>query len=215
MSEAATMRFIRERAMIPVPTVYNAYMDGDSGKGWIVMEFIPGDNLEKVWDNYTDTEKESVISQLRGYLGKLRQTKGTFIGSVDGAPCNDLYFDSTPDGYGPFSNEEEFNRGIVKALKEAVPHDRVDFTCDIWFEVMKGHEVFMTHNDLDPRNILVRGSEIVALLDWELSGFYPEYWEYCKAMRRPAWESGWIRDRALESVLEPYRKELSVMWNTR
>lgn len=214
-SEAETMRFIRDRTTIPVPEVYNAYTDQQTGKGWIVMEFIPGDNLDKVWDNYTDTEKESVISLLRGYMDELRCIKGTFIGSVDGSPCNDQYFDSTPDGYGPFADEEEFNRGIVAALKEAVPEDWSSFTCDMWLEVMKGHEVVMTHNDLDPRNILVRGSEVVALLDWELSGYYPEYWEYCKALRRPTWQSGWIRDRALEKVLKPYRKELAVMWNTR
>lgn len=41
---------------------------------------------------------------------------------------------------------------------------------------MNGHEIVMTHNDFDPRNILVQGSQVVALLDWELSGFYPDYW---------------------------------------
>ena len=214
-SEAEIMRFIRNRTSIPVPEVLNSYMDEKRGKECIVMEFIPGDNLDKAWEGYTDIEIESVVSQLRGYMEQLRSIKGTFIGSVDGAPCNDQYFDEKPNGYRPFINEEEFNRGIVSALKEAVPEDWSGFTCDIWAEVMTGHEIVMTHNDFDPRNILVRGSEVVALLDWELSGYYPEYWEYCKALRRPTWHSGWIRDRALEKVLQPYRKELSVMWNTR
>ncbi|KAL6868841.1 hypothetical protein ACO1O0_000163 [Amphichorda felina] len=85
-SEAETMRFIRSRTTIPVPEVYNAYTDQETGKGCIVMEFVPGDNLDKVWDNYTDTEKESVISQLGGYMDELRSIKGTFIGCVDGSP---------------------------------------------------------------------------------------------------------------------------------
>ncbi|KND89253.1 hypothetical protein TOPH_06173 [Tolypocladium ophioglossoides CBS 100239] len=88
-SEAETMRFIRDRTTIPVPEVYNAYTDQQTGKGWIVMEFVPGDNLDKVWDNYTNTEKESVISHLRRYMDELRCIKGAFIGSVDGSPCND------------------------------------------------------------------------------------------------------------------------------
>lgn len=50
---------------------------------------------------------------------------------------------------------------------------------------MVDRTIVMTHNDLDPRNILIQGSWVVALLDWELSGYYPEYWEYCKATKRP------------------------------
>ncbi|KND87311.1 hypothetical protein TOPH_08021 [Tolypocladium ophioglossoides CBS 100239] len=81
-------------------------------------------------------------------------------------------------------------------------------------EVMHGHEFVMTHNDLDPRNILVKGSQVVALLDWEYSGFYPEYWEYCKALWRPGWDGSWVKDRAVDRILEPYLKELAIIWNT-
>lgn len=213
LSEAESMRFVSERTTIPIPQVYEAYTDEQSGMARIVMEYIPGDNLDQVWDTYDDAQKESVISQLRGYMDQLRRIKGTFIGSVDHSWCNDPYFDGDPGAYGPFASEDDFNQGIVKAIKDAQPHDWVGFTCDILLEVMEGHETVMTHNDLDPRNILVRGSDIVALLDWELSGFYPEYWEYCKAMRRPDWESGWVKDRALDKIVKPYRKELSVIWN--
>lgn len=99
-------------------------------------------------------------------------------------------------------------------MRLAQLHDWVEFTCDIFREVMSGHEIVMTHNDLDPRNILVRGSTVVVLLDWELSGYYPDYWEYAKAMRRPDWETGWVKDRALEKIIKPWSKELSVIWNT-
>ncbi|RYP79237.1 hypothetical protein DL769_003060 [Monosporascus sp. CRB-8-3] len=214
MSEAETMKFVRDRTSIPVPQVYNAYTDEESGHVRIVMEFIEGNNLDEVWDTYTDTGKESVISQLRGYMDELRQIKGSYIGSVDGSWCNDHYFDNGRGEYGPFASEAEFNSGITRALRKSKPYDWVEFYCDIWEEVMVGHEIVLTHNDLDPRNILVQGSNVVALLDWELSGYYPEYWEYCKAMRRPDWESGWIKDRALEKIIQPYRKEMAVIWNT-
>ncbi|KAJ7064123.1 hypothetical protein C8F01DRAFT_1250375 [Mycena amicta] len=32
-----------------------------------------------------------------------------------------------------------------------------------------------------PRNIIVRNAKIVAILDWEFGGWYPEYWEYTTA----------------------------------
>jgi aminoglycoside phosphotransferase (APT) family kinase protein len=51
----------------------------------------------------------------------------------------------------------------------------------------------MTHGDLHPRNIMVKWEgakdegdghgggnriRVTALIDWELSGWYPEYWEF-------------------------------------
>ncbi|KAF8515552.1 hypothetical protein JB92DRAFT_2717294, partial [Gautieria morchelliformis] len=41
-------------------------------------------------------------------------------------------------------------------------------------------DVFFSHGDLLPRNIIVDGSTITAIVDWESAGFYPEYVEYCQ-----------------------------------
>jgi hypothetical protein len=58
----------------------------------------------------------------------------------------------------------------------------------------------MIHSDLHPRKIMVvmgpteevsdqvigktktSRVKVVGLIDWELSGWYPEYWEYTKAL---------------------------------
>lgn len=69
----------------------------------------------------------------------------------------------------------------------------------------------MSHGDISPRNILVRGTKVVAILDWEMSGFYPEYWDYVKSVYKPAWESGCIKDKVAERILPPYYAELAVM----
>jgi hypothetical protein len=42
------------------------------------------------------------------------------------------------------------------------------------------------HGDLLPRNILVEGSKISGMLDWETAGYYPEFWKYCR-MHDPGW----------------------------
>lgn len=80
-------------------------------------------------------------------------------------------------------------------------------------EVMKHHSIVLTHNGFDPRNILVQGAKVVAILDWEFLGFYPKYWEYCKAVSCPDWEHPWNRGRAIDQILPPYHKEISVFWN--
>ena len=49
-----------------------------------------------------------------------------------------------------------------------------------------GHRIVLTHADLHPGNIIIdkrAGGEItVGIIDWELGGFYPEYWEHLKAL---------------------------------
>ncbi|KAJ7064126.1 hypothetical protein C8F01DRAFT_1250378 [Mycena amicta] len=45
----------------------------------------------------------------------------------------------------------------------------------------ESYRTTFVHGDLAPRNIIVRNAKIVAILDWELGGWYPEYWEYTTA----------------------------------
>lgn len=40
--------------------------------------------------------------------------------------------------------------------------------------------VHLTHGDLLPQNILVEGSTITGIIDWETAGYYPAFWEYCR-----------------------------------
>lgn len=55
----------------------------------------------------------------------------------------------------------------------------------------------------------------MAIVDWEVSGYYPEYWEYVKALYRLVWESGWINDYAVEKILVPYSMELAVIMHSQ
>jgi aminoglycoside phosphotransferase (APT) family kinase protein len=75
---------------------------------------------------------------------------------------------------------------------------------------LSGHEVVLTHGETSLRKISDRDGKIVSILDWEMAGYYPEYWEYVKALYRPGWESGWINDMAVDRVLQPYLMELAV-----
>ena len=43
------------------------------------------------------------------------------------------------------------------------------------------HGIVFTHGDLMPRNVLVRGTAVAALLDWDAAGWFPAHWEYRKA----------------------------------
>jgi fructosamine-3-kinase len=68
MAEAETMKFVQANTTITAPTVQNVYRDQESGYVMNVMDYVEGITLEAAWDDYTEAEQESVISQLRGYM---------------------------------------------------------------------------------------------------------------------------------------------------
>lgn len=64
------------------------------------------------------------------------------------------------------------------------------------------------HAELVPRNIIVDGTTITAIIDWATAGFWPEYWEYCN-MHNPNWSSpGW--DRVLELIFPGERRQSEI-----
>ena len=47
----------------------------------------------------------------------------------------------------------------------------------------KQHDIVYSHGDFNPWNILVTyDGHLSAILDWEQAGWYPEYWEYTRAL---------------------------------
>ena len=60
----------------------------------------------------------------------------------------------------------------------------------------------LIHGDLTPRNIIVKDGRITGIVDWERSGFFPEYAEYAFAMKLGHQiEKWWLP--VLEEVLQP------------
>jgi hypothetical protein len=83
-------------------------------------------------------------------------------------PLNDILLEDRPNFSGPFQG--------VNAVQE------FQNACGI--EISGKLPIVFAHNDLVPPNILLSpGSnpKVAAVLDWAQAGWYPPYWEYCKA----------------------------------
>ncbi|KAF3025145.1 hypothetical protein E8E14_014714 [Neopestalotiopsis sp. 37M] len=182
-TEAVTMRFVREHTSIPVPYVH------ESTDTTITMEFIEGVTLEKAWNTLSDEERSNISIQLRDDIEQMRNmdTSGVRIGAVDGGPAIDRHMINSCQG-GPFTCEAEYNDFLLDGLHSHCP-DAVRRICQS--QLRTDHKITFTHGDLHGTNILVRDGCIVALLDWELAGFYPEYVEYIGALAGASWTVGY------------------------
>lgn len=104
------------------------------------------------------------------YLILLLQYKVPPSGSLGNQPLNDIFPHDHQDLAGPFHGADavqEFHNGRDTEVDGEVP-------------------VLFTHDDLVPPNILLSpGSNpaVAAVIDWGQAGWYPAYWEYCKARR--------------------------------
>ncbi|KAF9230803.1 hypothetical protein BU15DRAFT_83168 [Melanogaster broomeanus] len=98
----------------------------------------------------------------------------TTLGSVPSGPYNNRYMPY------PWHPPHAFS-----SVKEYLEH-----YCSMFLEFC-GSEPRSTSRNLLPGNILVDGSRITAIIDWETAGFYPETWEHSRmhdpGCMTPAW----------------------------
>ncbi|VDC02917.1 unnamed protein product [Peniophora sp. CBMAI 1063] len=165
------------------PFVYEA-----SGVWYFLMDELPGVSLDGVIDDMTLEQLDHVADQLSCLLTELRGFTSTSIGSVTGGPFRNVFF---PWPYTPessWSSVEEYISYYQDLLSEYCAPDYVD---DLLACLPRDACVHLVHGDLLPRNILVSGSTITGILDWEYAGYYPDFWEYARMQHR-GWKSpGW------------------------
>ncbi|PGH02012.1 hypothetical protein AJ79_07750 [Helicocarpus griseus UAMH5409] len=190
-SEAEAMRLVANQSAVPVPEVIYAQFSG--GNGSIGMTIIPGFSLQEHWESLDDETKKSLCHQTWELIAKLRQIpqkpalKHLFQCAADGSPALDPLLEDFEQPARPLESDLQLRSRIYERyirfggtlykdqLLDMLPHS--------------SSSVF-THGDIAPRNIMVdENYQITGLLDWEYSGWYPDYWEYAQIMR-PACRTG-------------------------
>ncbi|KAK9444124.1 Protein kinase-like protein [Metarhizium brunneum] len=124
-------------------------------------------------------ERSEILAQLRDYIAQMRRLGGIYLGRVDGqgVVVPSIF---TRSG-GPFRTMSELHDWLVR------PPIRLEAESMYWHQITTHlgaeYPIVFTHGDIAARNILVSGGRIVALLDWEFAGWYPDYWDYVFALR--------------------------------
>lgn len=183
------MEYVRINTSIPVPKIYLAFRHDKHS--YIVMEFIDAETLDNVQFLLSQDQLYSVAAQLQDIIAQLRKLGGSNVamGSWPKGPFRNIFFRGSPP-VEEFNTMDEFQaywlgriaeKGLVYESKTAVPEQRF----------------VLTHGDLASHNILVENGRIVAIVDWETFGWYPELWEYMTTYRG-AWHLDWMN--ALRAV---------------
>ncbi|TKW50215.1 hypothetical protein CTA1_12426 [Colletotrichum tanaceti] len=151
----------------------------------LFTSFIPGLTLETVWSQLNTAEKHAVSSQLETLLSTLRSLphpENTPLGGIQGSGCRDGRR-GIRLGSNPIADARQFEDFIFAGSDTASP---------LYTHLLRSlmptspAKCVFTHGDIRPANIIVsRHSDetlrVVGIIDWESSGFYPEYWDCVKA----------------------------------
>lgn len=207
LTEGATIKYLAENTTIPVPKVYCSFLH--KNRAYIVMERIQGEELPKAWKSMSKASVEGVFSQLRKIFQELRALTPLPGTGVESCVGGSLYDSRIPRGnprFGPFKTIQEFHFWLRRDLKSEDLKDREkdqdwhDLQDMISKQDGPWPHLSFTHGDLNPFNVLVRGGDVVGIIDWEFSGWYPHYWEYTSAwfgnVTRTEWQS--ILDQILD-----------------
>lgn len=159
-----------------------------------VMDYVPGDTLQVYYRDSSPEELENIATQLSSIIHQIQAIDIPFqniLGSWEATPFRNTWFqnflwDMNLEPSSVFRSVEEFNSYWVNRskLKISLPDT---------------HQVKIvpTHGDLNDRNIIIRDGRIVAILDWDTFGRYPDYWELI-----PTWNLSWGGNANWETALE-------------
>jgi aminoglycoside phosphotransferase len=205
--EAQTMIYIAKNTNIPVPKVCFAFTHKRCT--YIFMERIRCQMAAKNWARRSQSSKARVLENLKKTVLELRtlSTPSSAIASVIGGP---LYDGRLPGGetewLGPFKDIQDFHDHLRNDIQTHGCNDDVNKLIDLHRQHWDGPS--FTHGDLSGLNILLRGDDVVGIVDWETAGWYPSYWEYTTACQVNPQNSFWRKE--IEHFLEPVPEALEM-----
>ena len=143
--------------IVRVPQVYGYF--SRAGRGYLVMEYVEGRNLNPLED--------------RRYIRKVAQVLGymwTFTRRAPGplgyGAARGLLWPDDQEIY--LKSMDEIERFFNSRLRKGSPNLALE----------QNHAV-LCHLDIAPRNILWLEDGTLCLLDWECAGYYPRCFEIC------------------------------------
>ncbi|PGH20108.1 hypothetical protein AJ80_03676 [Polytolypa hystricis UAMH7299] len=210
------MRFVAENTSLPVPKVYCAFVR--KNRAYIVMERIQGEVIPRTWKRISEESRQKLFTQLKRMIQELRALKpppGIGVESCVGGSLCDARIPRPLPRFGPFKTIQDFHKWLREYLQPS-KGDRHACSDQEWEEIIEmaakqdgpwPPPVF-THCDLNPFIILVRGDEVVGIIDWEFSGWYPNYWEYTSAWFGNITATGWQSE--LDKFIDPFPTEFKM-----
>jgi aminoglycoside phosphotransferase len=204
--EVEAMIYAKSHTSIPIPSVLEVHLEDKDEISWILMERLPGQQLGECWPTMSEGARAETIRQLKKHLEQLRRLHPVapgWIGSCSGGPAYDHRINNMAL-CGPFSTVSEFHDFLVAPVRDCPRPEWVDKYRRL---LPDSHGIVFSHADISWENILVERTtgDVTGIVDWEMAGFWPDWWEYRKALFASR-DVKWWRDIVMQ-VMQEYSTE--------
>ncbi|OAA66946.1 Phosphotransferase family protein [Niveomyces insectorum RCEF 264] len=202
--EEASMRLVEKHApSIPIPQLKHAIYkydasDGEAFYGELFMSYVPGKTLKAAWAGFDDATKGRICQDIWDMVATIRtiprpahlagdnNQNAHLYCTADGSPSRNPLLGDNNDVTPAFLDEQTFRDRIYAryvAHNGLSYRDSAEYLPDRLPRSDTDTGPVFTHGDIAPRNIIVDDDgRILALLDWESSGWFPDWWEYAQMM---------------------------------
>ncbi|KAI1321339.1 hypothetical protein EDD11_006676 [Mortierella claussenii] len=193
---------------------------------YIIMNRLPGVPLDSIWNDLSLEDKKIVVDQVAEIFARLRSIELNAVGNfVHGADGQLEVGPLMEGGGGPFANWGEFVSGNILQETKYLLQSKDNFAETLPFlpriealiakvqsgelerqfgdneepqekKVGRERPISFLHGDMESRNMLVEGTQIVGFHDFEFAGGFPSENEWCAGFE-------WLFARAED----PYDKD--------
>ncbi len=168
---------------VRAPRVLRTVSVSQKDESYLVVELITGTSLEEAWPRLGWFTTIKLALELRHFVSKLRSQRSPSAGSLVSGACRSFWLEdwfglpahASPTAVSSFIEFWCAFVSIPRAMRRAAK--RVKSTPTTWVPPVPKAFV-LTHHDLAPRNMQLDDAGQLWLLDWDLAGWYPEYFEY-------------------------------------
>ncbi|KOS47034.1 hypothetical protein ACN38_g1999 [Penicillium nordicum] len=199
---------------VPVPEIFGWRTDG--GEKFIYMQYVQGQTLEKAWDSLQLTDRDTIARELRTICDNLRQLEqdhsDKFIGNVMRKSIYDRVFASHTHEAGPFTTVREFHDWFIFLCRKPMRDPHSVPIEPFRYDLPDDNAIKFTQGDLHRSNIIISLCEpcrVLAIVDWEQSGWLPEYWE-ARKMEWTVSDKEWPKYPPL--ILDQYKSTVEAWW---
>jgi thiamine kinase-like enzyme len=174
------------------------------------MERIDGQPAALGWVWRSEASKARILDQLKDITQQLKNVtppNGHGVTNIVGGPIYDCRLPNR-SLWGPFNTTDDFHKELRNGIDLEVDTSHIASELPELFAFHKQYvpKTALTHGDLSSLNILVKGDDVVGIIDWETAGWFPSYWEYACAWNVNPYNEFWQQE--VDKFLTPMPYEL-------
>lgn len=164
-----------------VPKIRYCSEAEDSEDKFMILDFIQGDELFSSLGTLSETTQKEIAHDLFGFLQKLFEAKNTAYDIGHYIPLVPNFAGSWQDGHAEYQRQIKNNIAEIPLQQRSKELIAEAFN---YFLENRGSLEFqlgptLLHNDLHPKNIIIKEGAFSGIIDWECSQFGEPDFELC------------------------------------